>query len=502
MAQLLALEWDRNELRVVAATGRAGEIAVQHADILNFDESKASDENAVGQVINDYLTRHRLNRHDAVVVIGRAGLELRLLSVPPVPENELPDIVRFQAIQQFTNMGDDWPFDFVPTETGAEGVRQVLAAALTPELFQQIRQTCEAAAIRPRGIVLRACGTATLVRHQVPLSSNEYVLVMELLDDSVDLTVLNQQTILVARTVRLPHHDDDGSRCVSLLNEIRRTLAAARAHLKGEPIGQVLLLQDDPFHQRFKEEVESKIKLPVKIVDPFGGLNSPDATADQTNGQLERLAPLLGVLIDELHQRQHAIDFLRPKRPVEPPNRKRAYTILMSGVAAVLLLISVMIWWQLHSLDGQIAKLRAQSNGLDKNVTAVQQQVKLLDAHEAWIKAAPNWLTEIHHLSRRLPPPDQLRIDDFTAGIATGTDGTIIVKGRVDDAATVSVFEEVLRDPRYGVAGEGRDFVGDNADYPWHFEERITLQKVPESSVKAEKEPPSASTSSDGKVKS
>ena len=94
---------------------------------------------------------HRL---DALVAIGRTNIELRQLSVPPAPDDELPDMVRFQALREFNQMEEDWALDYVPIDEDPTQPRTVLAAAIAPEQIELVRKTCQAAGLRPRRLVL------------------------------------------------------------------------------------------------------------------------------------------------------------------------------------------------------------------------------------------------------------------------------------------------------------------------------------------------------------
>ena len=128
---------------------RAGGVAVEQAFAVPLPqrEEGSTAEPDVGGVLARALAEQGVARSEALVAVGRANIELRFLSTPPVPEEELPDVVRFQAVRQFTTLGDDWPLDFVPLGPNADGGMNVLAAAIAPDLLEQIRKDCAAADI-------------------------------------------------------------------------------------------------------------------------------------------------------------------------------------------------------------------------------------------------------------------------------------------------------------------------------------------------------------------
>ena len=60
------------------------------------------------------LAEWSASRADVVGLVDRTVVEVRSFPVPPVPEHELPDLVRYQATQQFAQLEDDSPVDFLP----------------------------------------------------------------------------------------------------------------------------------------------------------------------------------------------------------------------------------------------------------------------------------------------------------------------------------------------------------------------------------------------------
>ena len=147
MSRLVAIEWDAKEARVVIGRKRASGVAVDQALAIPLPprEEGSTAEPDVGGVLARALAEQGVARSEALVAVGRASIELRFLSTPPVPEEELPEVVRFQAVRQFTTLGEDWPLDFVPLAPNADGGMNVLAAAIAPDLLEQIRKDCSVA---------------------------------------------------------------------------------------------------------------------------------------------------------------------------------------------------------------------------------------------------------------------------------------------------------------------------------------------------------------------
>src|SRR3954469_2412735 len=166
MSRLIAIEWDAKEARVAIGRGRAAGMVVDQAFVVPLPqrEEGSTAEPDVGAILAKALAEHSISRAEALVAVGRANIELRFLSTPPVPEEELPDVVRFQAVRQFTTLGDDWPLDFVPLGPNADGGMNVLAATIAPDLLKQIQKDCTAAGVTIGRLVLRPFAAASLLR--------------------------------------------------------------------------------------------------------------------------------------------------------------------------------------------------------------------------------------------------------------------------------------------------------------------------------------------------
>ena len=85
-------------------------------------------------------------------------------------------------------------------------------------------------------------------------------------------------------------------------------------------------------------------------------------------------------------------------------------------------------------------------------------------------------MIELRDLSEHLPAADKLRLEQLQGDLGSKGGGTLLIKGFVDDSATVADLESRLRDSRHGVEGLDRERMGDDPNYPWHFSERIRVE--------------------------
>jgi Tfp pilus assembly PilM family ATPase len=480
MSRLVALEWDAKEARVAVGRARAGGVAVEQMFVVPLPqrEEGAGGEPDIGAALARGLAEHGISRSEALVAVGRANIELRFLSTPPVPEEELPDVVRFQAVRSFTTFGDEWPLDFVPLEPNADGGMNVLAAAISPDLLEQIRKDCLAAGITISRLVLRPFAAAALLKDQ--LADGKCRMIVDLLRDEADLTVLIGPKVIFPRTVRLPLVSEADVLARTLLAEGRRTMIAAQNQLGGRKVEEVIIFGDGQHHATLKALLEKELSLPVHLLDPLERVEWADSRAKKPEYP-GTFAPLLGLLVEESTGIAPVIDFLHPKKKKPPRDYRKQYLYAGGAVAAVVLLGLSVMQWQLRNLDVEINDLkvaRFKAEKAAKDAAKPIADAKLLDDFTA---ADMTWLDEMALVSARLPPPDAAMVTELVfQGQPPGPGGsrgggTIKVVGHVDKPDRIGELEESLRDKQHTVHGKGTGEDANRQDLRWSFEELIAI---------------------------
>ncbi len=522
MARLLAIEWDAREARVAVATRRGRDAVIEQAFAIDLLPKKQTDGKAstekvgdvdIGHRLKEALTARGLHKVETLVAVGRANIELRVLNVPAAPDDELPDMVRFQAMQQFASIGEDWPLDYVPLDKSSDGGQSVLAAAIAPALVAQIRSTCETATLEPQRLVLRPFAAASLLRRRT--DDQRCRLMVDVLTDEADLSVLADGNVVFLRTVRLPasHDGPDGWR--PLLGEIRRTISAAQSQLGNRRVEVVTLCGDEHDHRELKTAVAQQLSLEVESFNPFVGPVGRRAarTADELplsmSGALSltkealkafpenpgRFAPLLGLLAVEAAGDRHAIDFLHPRKRPPPPSKRRRTLILAGGAAALLLAGGVMLFASLSSLDSEIAQKNKQSLEMDAKVKKANVLRDRVEKVDEFVRGDVVWLEKLRKLSNEFPPADQALVTQLVvnAGGAQGG-GQARVECAAKQISTIDAIERQLREKGNQVSGTGAQREERLGDYGWKSTETIVVPPPDEEDVPSPSSSPSSLT--------
>lgn len=463
MARYIAIEWNEREARLAVAGGRPGQAVFEQAFTISLESPDPSADAAPpdpGERIAAALAARGIGRHPTLVAMGRGKLELRQLSMPPAPDDELPDLVRFQAMREFGAMQSDWPLDFIPLDDDSEQPRAVLAAAVAPEQMQEIDSLCQKAGLKPDRVLLRPCSAASLFCRAHPAELPGQVrLLIDLLGEEADLTVVRDQTVVFLRSARLPGNALDSTDAAGVLaSEVRRTVAAAQNLLKGQKVESLLLFGTSLKHNGLRDTLHKKFDLPVDVYDPFEGLKLKGDLRRNVPSDSDRFAPLLGALLDEVERDKHALDFLHPRRPQEKNTQKN----LVAGLALVagVLLVGLLLFnfLQKRSLEDSIRRSTAKLNNLKKQVNKAEQAIEDAKMVEEWAANDVQWLDKLRWISERSLSAEDVVFSQMSL-TANQQSGQVTVKGVTKDLDAYAALEQSLSDEQHAVKSgtSGRD---------------------------------------------
>ncbi|MHC4405834.1 MAG: type IV pilus biogenesis protein PilM [Planctomycetota bacterium] len=492
MPRLVALEWTEAEARVAVAVTRGDRIALSQAFSVPLppDESGAeASESSAAEKVARALAARRLGRSDTLVAVGRSDVELRQLSLPPAPDEDLPEMVRFQAGREFNALEDDWPLDFLPIDGDAERPRNVLAAAISPARVAETREICRKAGLKLSRLVLRPCAAASLLCRRREAGPEEVRLVVDLLADEVDLTLLLGQKVVFLRHARLRTDPlDTPAAGEALASEIRRTMAATHSQLGGRRVGAIVLCGAEPEHTILAQSLEDLLATPSEVFDPFARL---DLEGDLRRGLPDRasqFAALLGMLCDEVDGTPHAIDFLNPRRRPQAPGRRNTY--IVAAVAAGLLLLAPFAygWIQGRSLARDIRRLEAQVTALDKDIKAAGRVEDTIGHLDRWKSSELCWLDQLYWLSKQYPEARQGMLTRLmqsapqarrsTGGLAGG-DGSPVGFMNFDtllrDGEALGTLPTLLTDDSHTMDGQKIDEDDSRSDYTLEYNASVFI---------------------------
>ena len=462
MVKKLAVDWDEHEVRFVAAQSSGKSLKVTEARVIPFEGR------SVQEILASQIQNAGHEDAETLVSIGRGKAELRELQLPPVPVEELPDMVRFQSLRSFATVGENAAVDYLVTKQLETGV-EVISAAVAPQNLQSICGDMEALSLKVKRIGLRPLAAAALHLERESDSSVGEVVLIDLLSDSAEIVVAREGKVVFVRTVRMP--STASARGKALAGELRRSLLACGAT---DQLKRVVLWGTPEVHSSEIPLLEEAVGCSVQLINPFDLVEVGRKV--ELPEHVGRLAPLLGLMLADEVAPERLIDFLNPRKPeikTVSPYRK----LLLVGIpVAACLLLAFVVYQKIASLDLQIAKLTTENAAMQDDVKRADASLAKTETVDTFLDGDVNWLQEIRRMATEMPVSEQMIIRGVSASVnARAGGGVLKIEGGAVNPSVIDEFEKALRDENHQVNGTGASEQKTEDAYRWEFSESIQV---------------------------
>ncbi|MEC7498154.1 MAG: hypothetical protein VYE67_07540 [Planctomycetota bacterium] len=476
MASTIILQWDAARIRAAVGTASANSPSVQK--VVAFDLSSGGDTDEVmtmADTIAAGLKEQKVGKGDAVVVVDRSTAELRVLSVPPVPDDELPDIVRFQANREFTSVSEGWLIDFISLPSSPNGQRRVLAGAISPQVAAQIRGACDTAGLNLKKVILRPFASGSLLSKAGMLQ--EDCVLIEMLGDAADLTVYAQGELQLTRSIRLSAEASEEALIKQMQMELKRTLTSFQNQQHDAAIKRVILMAPESLAGSLEKELAEGTGLQCLSVDPWSVFKNIGSAKRQVPADSEQLGAVLGGLCTPAGDFSE-IDFVNPTRPPAPPSNRRRNVLIAATAATLLASVGGLYWVQSSQLDAQLTQLQQEVAKMGREDQTHQDRLKEIEMLENWVENRPNWLAEMGEMSQDFPLPDDAIVDNLGLALDEKNQLAVIkITGKASSAEAIRRLETELRDPEAGREISGRqNSPTAGGPYKFRFDETLTVE--------------------------
>ena len=473
---LIALEFHSSGIRVVVAQAqaKAKQLKVRAAFAIAVDADDNDDR--IGEKLKQALNANGVTRGDAIVAVPRAQVEIREIKVPPAPDNELPNLVRFKSKADFATVTENWSIDFIPLSGDATTEREVLAAAFPNEASERFSKICQASGLKLKNIVLRPFSTLNLASDSI--QKRELCLVADPNGDQFDLTLVNNGSPILTRTIRADAEGDLGELEKTLSLEIRRTLAAAQMRLGNRQLSKIVIVGSDSKFGVLDQPLSESFECETQFVDPFG---QTQLAKDQPESP-EKYASLIGCLVQAGKNQPYAIDFLNARKAVveKKDNRKN---LAIAGAIAAVFLMGIFLCWStvrgqkksIETKNKELNALRNENEGGNGN-KSVEQIIGEVGKVDDWINSSPNWLDELEATSLATLDADRAVVDKFYGRIGKDK-STINMTFRLKEMSTTTDLENALADRPYILSRGGTSRNKKSDDFPVSTELDLYIER-------------------------
>jgi Tfp pilus assembly PilM family ATPase len=418
LARFLALDWDHQQIHVVAATVRGGRVHIQRAAFWKEDQSpNPAEAEALGRLLRERLKAAGIAPAPVLACIGRDRVILKEVRYPAVAAADEPAVVRFQVSKELTDAADEVVIDYTASPpNGAGSEQQALALVIRRELLNTYETLCRAAglklvALTPRPFGALACwkqvaGTSVLT--PAPEPPDAAVALLTVAERGAELCVVRGDKLLQARSLAVGN---------ALAGEVRRSLTVHAGQAPQHPV-RAVYVADSGEHVALRERLRELLGIPVHPLDPFANVERPEIPPVNRGA----FASSVGLLHIRAEKSDLPINFVQPKKPRPPRDPNKNRLVALGGLAAALLLGGVFFCYnQLAAKDRELENLFLRKTNLEQQLTHAEEDAKRIEALDDWQQSGIVWLDEFYDLTDRFPDIENLRLMSLTGDPQTRT---------------------------------------------------------------------------------
>jgi hypothetical protein len=403
LARYLALDWDQNQLHIVAANVRGTTVQVQRA--LVWQEPRVpttpAEADELGQMLRDRLKEAGIAPAPVLACVGRDRVIVKEVRFPAVPDTEEPAIVRFQAVKELTDAPEDVVIDYVPVGSGSNGERKAAALVIRRDVLSTYQKVCLAAGLKLAALTPRLVGVSACLRQVMgktvitppPEPADGVITVVVIGEKSAELCVLRGETFLLSRSLPVASN---------LAADVRRNLAVYAGQQPQHPVCAVYLAGKGAGELR--ERLSELIEPAVHTFDPFAGSEA----SELPTGNRGSFAGAVGLLHAQ-GAGQPAINFVSPRQPKPPANPNFRYA-RVALIGWLVLFAGLMVLGRVvhASMSKQADYYSAERNKVSTELTQTRESAKRLKAIDEWDNLV--MLDELYELTAHIRDVNAVRV--------------------------------------------------------------------------------------------
>lgn len=480
MPDFLVIEWDPQCLRGLDVQVSGSTIHVRHA--FEMPQPSGHSQPALKEWFAHYLTEKHITTKQVIVTLPRESVVVRRLELPDAPDEELPQMVRFQAAAKSSLSLDELALDFIPLPR-REGVqtREVLLAMVPQSMVSAIREFIDGGQRELLSIRLSPVGAAELVSHledSKPLDPKSATLIVVRHGERVEISVLWMRQLIFSHAARLAGDTVEQQNAV-IVTEVSRGLMSFQNLNLGFKLTEGFLLGPDDDLPGLAEALKKRLPITVRTVNPFSLVKMTGDSLKLVSHQ-SAYAGHIGSVWSQTQPTIQTLDFLAPRKPVIKPDttKERRKQLAIAGAVAAVCVILV-YWFALWQLDAGITQRTEELISLDdalKKGKPTLDSAKLIDE---WVREDVNMLEEVKRFEQQLPSTERIYLTKLAITVPTARQaGEIRTEGHAREEKDIRELREKLITPETGykiaageIKSESKEF------YPKKLNEQIKLGK-------------------------
>lgn len=422
MADYLAINWEKSGLSGVEAHVSGTAVSVKRAFQIAWPDQlhPAQDPISAGSWLKNEFAQLKLSSKQVLLSFPRHESTIRLIEIPDVPLEEVPEIVRFQTATKSSVPLGQLLLDYLllPAQEG-KATRDVLVASIGKDLHQQAVKTMQSMGLEVVSSGISSIAAAEWIAHLDTGNLDGPILIVNQINQYLELSLIHKRQLLFTNSTSITSGDQAATE-PALQTEINRFLLARSAQLAGQNLEKVFLIGAAQSQSEFAVKLGDRLHGIVEVIDPLTYLNSA-AGEDAEFEHPGVLAGPLGMLFSQTQKKLDTVDFLHPhKAEVKPDRRKLQLGLGVAGVALVLLTAFFMTQRSVADLDEQIADRQKIQKDLAEFLKRGQPTLESVALIQEWESSNSKALKVMQELDQVLPGTDRVYLSELAVTRSAG----------------------------------------------------------------------------------
>lgn len=450
--KLLAIDWDRKELRLVLVRRHGAEAELQKAVSVPLPaEVGLDDAEALGAMLREAMRQSKIGVKHALLAIPREQVVLNTLNLPPTPPEEMPALVQFQIVKELPFSADQATIDFVVCgEHDPKAPCTVLVAAVRHDDLEFYRRVAREAGLTIERIGLRPHANLLAVLGSQSDVADKSLLMVEVGPHLTEINIVRSGGLTFSRAASVPLPDfgaarggavqdsristipiqdiepDDASRdAVSrLMVDVIRSFEAYRATEPAAQIDEIVVCGGTGVEAELAEALAARFAVQARLYLPDRALQLTPQRAKELRG----FSVALGLAMGHGSPALRTFDFLHPKKVVSK-RTLRLKKAPAAVLAAVLMIGSAVLAhgkWVVPQLDA-VKALQAEVQNVEKREKPIRAFIKKVRAVEGWERSEQVWPEVLAVLTKVFPPETEACVTRFDGDTRSQRKGNVRV---------------------------------------------------------------------------
>ncbi len=406
------LDVSPTSLKAVQLSGSGESPVIETIERISFDIVSPDDDQKMGphvqEGLSEFAAKHDLSGSTVAASLPSHTTFNRFISLPPVEEERIQEIVEYEAQQHIPFELDDviWSYEHIERDYGPGEEREVILFAIKQDLVNRFINILETAGIQVDIVQFSPVALYNFIQYDQPVQKTTAVL--DIGENNCDLLIIEEDRYWI-RNVPLAASDFtealqdklkleyDKAEVLKkkagkskkakqyyqimqpvlrdLVQEIHRSVGFYKSMSEGSQLDQVLLTGGGAKTLKLKNFVSENLQLPASMLSEFRRFQvSEEVERETVERETPTLGPALGLGVQAFGASENTVNLIpRRIKKQKKLEQKRPYVIAACAIFA----LAVGLWYMAGSR--KIDQIKSLNNSAEKIITEAKDAKKKID---------------------------------------------------------------------------------------------------------------------------